>query len=970
MSRRLPPRKGEWIDRTQPIRFHLDGRDCQAFAGDTVTSAQLAAGENRLGRSFKYHRLRGPLSLANHDANVFLQSDGATNIRSDVTEPVSGDTYRAVNVWGTARADKLRFMEWLAPLLPVGFYYKALFKPKALFSMWEWIIRRMAGLGTVSTHWPDQRTPKAYAFTDVLVIGAGPTGMSAALAAARAGAQVLLVDENSRIGGSLDYQFSGDSDARGRSETLKRDIDRDARITVMTRAEASGYYKDHWVPVTTADGITKVRAKAVLSATGVFEQPAVFRGNDVPGVMLASAAQRLVTRFATRPADEAVFLVANEDGYRAALDMIAAGVTIRAIADLGQSSDRGLLAEHVRDKGVRILDQMAVYETKAAKGRLTEVTLAPLDATGACDLSMKISIMCDGLFMSVGWAPAAAHLYQAGGRLAFDENVGQFTPLHLPGGVFAAGRVNGIFNLADRITDGECAGELAAAHALDRPVPTGKRPKRAPFPASHPYPIFAHPKGKNFVDMDEDLQVADIENAAQEGFDNIELLKRYSTVGMGPSQGKHSNMNAIRILARRLGQTLDETGTTTARPFFHPVPLSHLAGRRFRPERHTPFHDFHVGHGAQLMEAGPWMRPEYYPRAGMSREQTIQAEATMVRTTVGLIDVSTLGKLEIFGADAAKLLDRIYTMRMSDLTVGMTRYALMTDEAGVIVDDGIAARLADDHFYVTTTTGTSDGSYRAIQRHILEWSLDAEVINRTGQLGALNVAGPKSRAVLAPHTDIDLSNDTFPYLAVRRGTVFGRPATLMRVGFVGELGYEIHLTASDGAEIWDGLMTAGEPHKIGPFGVEAQRLLRLEKGHIIVGQDTDGLTNPHESGMPWAVHRKKDFFVGQRSLEILEKKRSRRMHGFVIKASDSAQRPKECHLVIHKGEIAGRVTSVSMSPTLGHVIGLAYVDDGALEHSSQIDIRVDGGALVSAEITPTPFYDPDGARQSGQEAAA
>jgi sarcosine oxidase subunit alpha len=368
-----------------------------------------------------------------------------------------------------------------------------------------------------------------------------------------------------------------------------------------------------------------------------------------------------------------------------------------------------------------------------------------------------------------------------------------------------------------------------------------------------------------------------------------------------------------------------------------------------------------------MMEASSWRRPEYYARPGMSREHAIQAEVKTVHTGVGLIDVSTLGKLEIFGSDAAKLMDRLYTMRMSNLAVGMARYALMTDEAGVIADDGIAARLADDHFYVTTTTGASDGTYRTIQRHIIEWDLDVEVINRTGQLGAMNVAGPKSRALLARHTDIDLSNDAFPYLAVRRGSVFGRPATLLRVGFVGELGYEIHVASGEAAGIWDRLMTEGASYGLRPFGVEAQRLLRLEKGHVIVGQDTDGLTNPHEAGMSWAVHKKKEFFVGQRSLVILEKKRSRKMHGFVIKTLETPRQPKECHLVIHKGEIVGRVTSVGASPALGHLIGLAYVDDLVLEHGNKIEIRVDDGAMVSAEIVSTPFYDPEGARQKTQD---
>jgi sarcosine oxidase subunit alpha len=677
----------------------------------------------------------------------------------------------------------------------------------------------------------------------------------------------------------------------------------------------------------------------------------------------------MITRFAIKPAKEAVLLVANEDGYRAALDFIAAGVSVQAIADLGNTSRRQNLANQLRDKGVRVFEKMAAYETHSTKGRLSSVTLAPLNDEGECDLGMKISIACDGLFVSVGWAPAAGLLYQAGGQMTFDDGVGQFTPRDLPDGIFAAGRVNGVYDLGDRTEDGTSAGQLAAAHALGHPVISEDRPARTSTPVSHPYPIFAHPKGKNFVDMDEDLQAEDILNAAGEGFDNIELLKRYSTVGMGPSQGKHSNMNALRILARHSGQSPNETGSTTSRPFFQPVPLGHLAGRRFRPKRQTPLHDFHMSNGAQLMETGSWMRPEYYARPGKSREESIQSEAEAVRKGVGLIDVSTLGKLEIFGTDAAKLLDRIYTMRMSDLAVGMTRYALMSDEAGVIIDDGVAARVADDHFYVTTTTGASDNSFREIQRHIIEWNLDAEVINRTGQLAAISLAGPTSRQLLAHQTDVDLSREAFPYLAIRQGTVSGRRAILMRVGFVGELGFEIHLAASDAPSVWNDLMADGAPYGFLPFGVEAQRLLRLEKGHIIVGQDTDGLTNPYEAGMSWAVHGSKDFFVGQRSLEVLEKKRNRRMHGFAVKAVRAGRQLKESHLVIHEGEIAGRVTSVSMSPVLGHVIGLAYIDDQALKGGSEFGIRVDDGTMLSADVVPTPFYDPDGARQNVSDSA-
>ena len=461
----------------------------------------------------------------------------------------------------------------------------------------------------------------------------------------------------------------------------------------------------------------------------------------------------------------------------------------------------------------------------------------------------------------------------------------------------------------------------------------------------------------------------DLERAADEGFDNIELLKRYSTIGMGPSQGKHANMNGIRILARKIGRTIDQTGSTTARPFFHPVPMSKLAGRRLRPHRHTPLHEFHEAHDAIFMEAGIWPRPEYYG-IGKDRKTTIFEEVCAVRENVGIIDVSTLGKIEVFGPDAAELMDRLYTTRMSNMKIGMSRYALMVDESGVITDDGVAVRRSEDHYYVTTTTGTSDTAFREIQRGLMEWRLDVEVVNRTGQLGGVSVAGPRSRELLAGLTGIDLGENAFPYLGAREGTFAGLDALMMRVGFVGELGYEIHMAPADLRIAVVRIMDAGNKFGIRPFGVEAQRLLRLEKGHIIVGQDTDGLTNPYEAAMPWAVHMKKAYFVGKRSLQILKDKKTRTLIGFTLAAGKRCPVPDECNLVIHEDEIAGRVTSVSESPTLSCVIGMAYVDDKVLSGGGYFRIRASDGTLVNATVRPLPFYDPGGARQTPGMAGA
>ncbi|MEC7490407.1 MAG: 2Fe-2S iron-sulfur cluster-binding protein [Pseudomonadota bacterium] len=962
MPDRLPPQPLEWIDRNAGITLKVEGKIVNGFAGDTITSALLASGECLVGRSFKYHRRRGPLSLANHDINALFEDGTATNIRGDVTPAADGMDLRPTNVSGTLARDRWQILGRMAPFLPVGFYYKAFHTPKALFPFWERCIRNLAGLGRVNTDAPMTRIAKRYLHTDVLVVGGGPAGMAAALAAADRGVQVTLVDENPHLGGSLDYQHVNDPAAAAQRKDLKSRISEAPGIKVITGGEASANYADHWVPVTMSDGIVKIRSRTTVFATGVFEQPAVFHNNDLPGVLLASAAQRLIARYAVKPCNKAVVLTANPEGYRAAQDLLEAGVEIAAIADTGDSSERGPLVDDARKRGIPIHDRCMVYEATSTGGRLDGVVLATADAAGKPDMTMPRRIDCSGLMMSVGWAPAAAHLYQAGGDMRYDEDVGQIVPAGLPDGIFAAGRVNGVFNLGDQLADGAYAGRQAAAYASSATPDNGERPPRAQRSHSHPYPVVAHPNGWNFVDFDEDLTLKDLERAADEGFDNIELLKRYSTIGMGPSQGKHANMNGIRILARKMGRTIDETGSTTARPFFHPVPMSKLAGRRLRPHRHTPLQEFHETRDAVLMEAGIWSRPEYYG-TGRDRKTAIEEEVRSVRENVGIIDVSTLGKIEVVGPDAAELMDRLYTMRMSNVKVGMSRYALMVDESGVITDDGVAVRRAEDHFYVTTTSGTSDSAFREIQRRLIEWQLNVEVVNRTGQLGGVNVAGPRSRSLLAELTEINLDEEVFPYLGARAGRFAGGDALLIRVGFVGELGFEIHMAPNELRTAVNRIMTVGAKFGLRPFGVEAQRLLRLEKGHIIVGQDTDGLTNPYEAAMHWAIHTKKDFFIGKRSLEILKAKKRRSLVGFTLVNQMKTPELKECSLVINVDEIAGRVTSIAFSPTLGHLIGMAYVDDQVLEQGNGFCIRASDGRLVDAVVARLPFIDPEGLRQ-------
>jgi sarcosine oxidase subunit alpha len=884
--------------------------------------------------------------MANCDINALMQDGQKLNVRADVTPLTQGMILEAVNTFGGVESDRASVINFLSPFLPVGFYYKA-FHNKKLFPFWERTIRNLSGLGKLDVSTPHIRTPKRYDFCDVLVVGAGVSGISAAIAATQSGADVVIVDENAKIGGNS-YQLEKELLA-ARSHP---------KIRIYTATQAAGYYADNWIPLVNDNYLSKMRAKVVIAATGAYEQPAVFRNNDLPGVMLASAGQRLIYRYAVKPMNRAVVLVANKDGYQAVLDLVAHDVKVMAVVDLRKNPPVNELTQKVRSLSVPIYLGYCIYEAKPnpVGDGVASAVISPINNQGTTE-----KIPCDGIVISVGWASAANLLVQAGTKMRFDEFLQQFVPETLPPGVFACGRVNGVFDFGQKRLDGKRAGLEAANYlGLGDKLDITVAPEIES--ASHHWAIAPHPKGKEFVDFDEDLQYKDFVNAIQEGFDNIELLKRYTTVGMGPSQGKHSNMNALRILAKITRKSAGEVGTTTARPFFHPVPMPHLAGKGFTPFRQTPLHSRHAEMGACFMSAGMWTRPEYYVREGKSRKECIEFEVATVRDRIGIIDVGTLGKIEIRGADAAEFLERVYTGRYSNMQVGTTRYALMLDETGVIVDDGVVARLGIEHFYFTTTTSGATQIYRELSRLLTMWQLDCGIVNLTGARSAINLAGCYAREILAKLTNIDLSSTAFPYLAVREAEIANIPALLMRVGFVGEWSYEIHLSAEFTPVLWDTLLKAGKDYQIAAFGVEAQRVLRLEQGHLIIGQDTDGLTTPIEANLEWAVKMDKLFFIGQRSLKVVAKRPVKhKLVGFILEA-DIVTPPQECHLVIDRNDIAGRVTSIAFSPTLQRYIGLAYVTP-ELATKKQFFIRLSDRTFVSATICHTPFYDPDNLRQ-------
>ena len=959
MSLRKPKQVGEWINREKVINFTFEGEAFTAFEGDTISSALWAADQKVLGRSFKYHRPRGMLSFANHDVNILMTDGSDTNIRADVVQVKDGMNLYAVNTIGGVKKDRNSIIDRLSPFLPVGFYYKAFHKPRWLFPYWERMIRKAAGLGVTNFNFPRITKPKLHTHCDLLVIGAGAAGLTAAYEAAKAGLEVTIVDENRHLGGSLSYDHGGHKVTAEYGEELLKKVESLPNITVRTGAYAAGYYPDHLIPIVGAAGITKVRAKAVIVASGAFEQPPVFRYNDLPGVMLGSAAQRLIYRYGVKPCNNGIVFTANDYGYRVALDLLEAGINVLAVLDLRTGSNGGLHAVELTKRGVKIYPGHCVYEALATsdKSRLCGAVICAYDENQHVALTdTQFTLACDGIAMSAGWAPAGALLYQAGTDMQFDYGVQQFVPSRLPDGIFAAGKVNGVFELDQRMRDGVRAANDVLNY-LGKSTAKINAEKHSGVAPSHAYPMVPHPKGKNFVDFDEDIQIKDFENAAKEGFDNIELMKRFTTVGMGPSQGKHSNMNAIRILAKIRSLPVEKIGTTTSRPFFHPTPIGHLGGRGFHPHRLTGLHDWHAAHGAVFTDIGAWKRAAYYPQSGQSKEAAIQAEALAVRSAAGLIDGSSLGKIELHGSDAAEFLERFFTGKYASQKLGTWRYTLLLDEAGVVADDGVASRIAEDLFYLSIGTTNAAAVYREMQRCQQEWQLNISLVNVTGAFGAINIAGPAAREILSKLTELDLSTASFPHGHFRETTVASVPAKVIRVSFVSEMAYELHIPMNRTTQVWNALMDAGKQHGIRAFGSDTQRLLRLEMGHAMPGIDTDGLTNPYEMGADWAIKLDKPYFIGQRSLAIISKRPvNKQLVAFTLAPDFKGEMPLECNLVIDGNAINGRITSISFSQTVGQVIGFAYVKPYQKAVGSIFQIRTDNGSLVSATVVETPFF--------------
>ena len=996
---------GGEIERTRSLNFSFDGKSYTGYEGDTLASALLANGVKLVGRSFKYHRPRGIYSAGPEEPNalVNLRTGGRQepNTRATQIELFAGLEAKSQNRWPSLALDVMGVNDLAARFLVAGFYYKT-FMGMPGWHFYEHFIRKAAGMGEAKHVSDPDIYDKMHGHADIVVVGAGPAGLAAALTAGRSGARVFLIDENDKPGGRLRSEretIDGNPAMDWAAQTLA-ELEEMENVTLLRRATAFGYYdgdtiavleriSDH-LPVPEPFQVRQrrwlIHAKKVLLATGSTERPLVFDGNDRPGVMLAGAARTYANRFAVRAGKHAVVFANNDDGYRTALDLAEAGIEVRGVID-PRTGGQGPLKEDVIAQGIDVVSGAVVVRTHGYLG-LAGVDIADLGTLQSGAVPETRYIPCDLLVTGGGWSPNV-HLYShQSGKPVYDPAIAAFVPGTSRMNDRSIGAARGRFSLGDCLADGYAAGQ-ETAEALGfttgavADIPSTDEQATGPLKILWQVPALPGRKGRRFVDLQDDVTADDVKLAQSEGYVSVEHLKRYTTLGMGTDQGKTSNINGHGVLAEARGLDIAEVGTTTFRPPYTPVAIGAFAGREIgrhqNPVRRTPMHDWHLAHGAQMMEAGLWMRPQYYlgkekPNSREAMFKAIERETLAVRNAAGISDVSTLGKIDIQGPDAAELLNRVYINGWKTLQVGKARYGVMLREDGVALDDGTTSRIGENHYYMTTTTAEAGPVMEHLELHLqVHWpDLDVKVASVSDEWAAMAIAGPNSRAILQdlfPQTD--LSNEGFPFMGVREAKLGAIPARIFRISFSGELAYEIAVPAGYGEAAWERCLAVGESHGLVPYGLEALNILRIEKGHVTVAE-IDGRVSAADLGFGKMMSSKKRFIGDALSTrEGMDDPGRPTLVG--LTPVDGKTRIRAGSILVEDPKTPppvpklGHVSSTApISPNVGHPISLGLLKDGPNRIGDTVwAVFPLKGEAVQVKVTSPNVFDVEGARLHG-----
>ena len=1002
MSKRLPE-GGLLIDRNKPIKFEFNGKKLSGFEGDTLASALLSNDQVLVGRSFKYHRPRGIVASGSEEPNALInlgeKEKFEPNQRATTIELFDGLKAASQNHWPSLNFDIGVVNNYLARFLPAGFYYKMFIHPRPFWKyIYEPFIRQSAGLGRAPSQKDHSQYEHFYAFYDLVIVGGGISGLNAALTAAESGLKILIIEQTPEWGGRclVDFSTIGDETSAEYVSRLVSELKKFQNVTMRSRMMGAGVYDHGYIlgyerlndHLAEEDGprhrLWRIRAKQIITATGSIERPISFPSNDIPGVMLASAVRDYAVNFGVATGNKIAVYTNNDDAYRTAITLNEVGVEVPIIVD-ARGSGGGALAERAKALGIRVENGKAISKVFGKK-RVEAISICEHKDSG----KGNEKIACDCIAMSGGWSPVV-HLYShCGGKLKWDEKMALFKPdssakptSHdgLPF-VTAVGSANGFLLMQEVLKD-------AREGCLEVVEASGGKVKKESFKLIEqeyensleaiwiaPQDADIKKRSKIWLDFQNDVKINDVELAAREGFESVEHTKRYTTLGMATDQGKLSNINGLAILSSSLGKEIPKVGTTTFRPPYTPISLGSIGGSArdelFQPVRKTPMHDWHENNGAYMEPVGQWRRPFCYPQAGETYAKAVEREINQTRSSLGILDASTLGKLLVTGPDAGKFLDMLYTNMMSTLKIGKCRYGLMCSDNGFLIDDGVVARIDEQTWLCHTTTGGAD----SIHAHMEEW-LQTEwwdwkvyVTNVTEQYAQIGVVGPNARKLLEKIGGVDVSREALGFMEWKDGNLGKYDARIFRISFSGELSYEIAVPAKQGLAFWGELIEAGKEFQVMPYGTEALHVMRAEKGFIMIGDETDGTVIPQDLNLDWAISKKKDDYLGKRAQERSFMVNPSRWKLVGLETLDGSVLPDGAYAIADgvnpngQKSTQGRITSSYFSPTLKRGIAMGLVMHGPDRSGEIIEFPKIDGTVIRAKITSPVFYDPDGEKQN------